>query len=179
MSAEPPSTPEAGSPPAWIAIAPMRIELLESYNQCLGSVARERKYLMLTDAPPLEDSRDFVQYILAKKFPMMVAIIPGPTVVGWCDICPQRYESRSHVGVLGIGICAEYRGQGLGRLLMERALKRARACFLERIELDVYSSNTRAFNLYKALEFEQEGVKRRARKIDGVYEDIIIMAKYF
>lgn len=165
--------------PDWIAIAPMRIQLVQSYNECLGSVAREQKYLMLTDAPTLEDSRSFVQYILDASFPMMMAIIPGPTVIGWCDICPQKFESRRHVGVLGIGVRADFRGQGIGALLMERALKKARTCFLERVELDVYSSNTTAIELYKSFEFEQEGIKRRARKVDGVYEDIIIMAKYF
>jgi len=185
---------------AWIAIAPMRIELLQSYNSCVGSVAREKKYLRFTDTPPLEGSREFVKTILERHFPMWVALIPGPTVIGWCDIGPSQFESEAHTGSLGIGVHPDYRGQfrpgrsgssplgigvhpdyrgqGIGRLLMERALKQARTCRIERVGLDVYSSNLRAIELYKSLDFEEEGIRRRARKVDGIYEDIILMVRH-
>jgi len=164
--------------PTWIAIAPMRIELLQSYNSCVGSVAREKKYLRFTDTPPLDGSRQFVESILERHFPMWVALIPGPTVIGWCDIGPSPFEAEVHVGTLGIGVHADYRGQGIGRLLMERALRQARTCRIERVGLDVYSSNTRAIELYKSLDFEEEGIRRRARKVDGIYEDIILMVRH-
>ncbi len=179
VKTEPVKAEPAMAEPDWIAITPMRLELVESYRECLGTVARERKYLMMTDAPSPEESRDFVKYVLEANFPLYAAVIPGPTVVGWCDITPSRYESRAHVGTLGLGVHKDFRGQGLGRLLMERALKHARRVWLERVELDVYSSNTRALALYKSFEFEVEGVKRRARKFDSVYEDVIMMAKYY
>lgn len=164
--------------PEWVAIMPMRMQFLESYRDCLGTVARERKFLMLTEAPSSEQSREFVQYVMDASFPFYVAVVPGMKIVGWCDVTPSQYETRAHVGTLGMGVHKDFRGQGIGRLLMERALKHARRIRLERVELDVYSSNISAIQLYKSFEFEVEGVKRRARKFGSIYEDVIMMAKY-
>jgi len=47
---------------------------------------------------------------------------------------------------------------------------------LTRVELEVFASNTAAISLYTKCGFEREGVKRRARYIDGKYDDIILMA---
>ena len=70
-----------------------------------------------------------------------------------------------------MGLLPEYRGKGLGRKLAERAISDARARGIERIELEVFASNTRAIQLYEKLGFAHEGVKRKGRKLDGAYED--------
>ena len=44
------------------------------------------------------------------------------------------------------------------------------------IELEVFASNTAAIALYRALGFVTEGTKRRARKLDGEYDDNVVMA---
>jgi RimJ/RimL family protein N-acetyltransferase len=43
----------------------------------------------------------------------------------------------------------------------------------------VFASNTRAFALYERLGFVREGLKRRARKLDGGYDDDVLMALLF
>ena len=48
---------------------------------------------------------------------------------------------------------------------------------IERVELTVYVSNKRAIRLYESVGFVREGVKRKGRKLDGVYEDVLMMAK--
>jgi ribosomal protein S18 acetylase RimI-like enzyme len=73
---------------------------------------------------------------------------------------------------------ADFRGQGIGRAMLERALGMSRTCRLERIELEVFSGNVPAIEFYTSLDFEEEGIKRRARKVDGVYEDIILMVRH-
>jgi RimJ/RimL family protein N-acetyltransferase len=55
------------------------------------------------------------------------------------------------------------------------ALDRAKAVGIERVELDVYSSNGRAKALYDALGFIEEGRRVGARKLDGLTEDLILM----
>jgi RimJ/RimL family protein N-acetyltransferase len=59
---------------------------------------------------------------------------------------------------------------------MEAAITAGWEAGLERIELEVFASNTRAFALYEKLGFVTEGVKRRARKLDGQYDDNVLMA---
>ncbi|MEP6757424.1 MAG: GNAT family N-acetyltransferase, partial [Chthonomonadales bacterium] len=98
-------------------------------------------------------------------------------VIGWCDIVPKKMEGFRHIGTLGMGIKEGYRGQGIGSRLMESTLNRAKEIGLERVELDAFATNTNAIALYKKFGFEVEGVKKAARKLDGIVEDNICMAK--
>jgi len=50
---------------------------------------------------------------------------------------------------------------------------------MERVELSVFASNLTAIHLYEKFKFEFEGRKRRARKLNGSYDDIIVMALIF
>ena len=102
--------------------------------------------------------------------------IDGPQVVGWCDIEIYEREGFSHSGGLGMGVLKQYRGKGIGTALLKRALGEARDRHLERVELDVYGSNPVAICLYEKFEFQIEGGKRRARKVDGTYDDIVVTA---
>ena len=98
---------------------------IESFHACFDSVARERFYLGRLKAPPLENVKEFVLKKIAKDIVHLVAIT-DETVVGWCDIHPFEKEGFTHVGVLGMGIDKEYRGQGLGKKLLNTAIERAK-----------------------------------------------------
>jgi ribosomal protein S18 acetylase RimI-like enzyme len=75
-----------------------------------------------------------------------------------------------------MGLLPEYRRRGLGRLLVTKAILSAHEAGIERVELEVFASNEVAIRLYRALGFVTEGIKRRARKLDGQYEDNVLMA---
>lgn len=144
-------------------------------HAALDAVARERRYLAIFTAPPLERSVAFYQGLLDEGLPLEV-LVRGTQILGWCDICSLFGDTRVHIGVLGIGLLPEARGQGLGGRLMQSAIDAAWARGLSRIELSVRTDNTRAARLYERLGFEHEGIKRRACLVDGVYHDIRAMA---
>ena len=58
-------------------------------------------------------------------------------------------------------------------------IEKAKHTGLERIELEVFASNDPAIALYKKLGFAVEGLKRKALKRDGIYDDVIQMAVLF
>ncbi len=157
-----------------IRIVPMAEEHIESFRVCLDAVAKERRYLALTQAPPAEAVREFIRSAIARRVPQFVAL-DGNQVIGWCDVFPNERDGSTHVGRLGMGLLPEYRGQGSGRRLAEKTIALAREIGLERIELDVYASNKPAIALYQSLGFAVEGVKRKGRKLDGVYDDVVVM----
>jgi ribosomal protein S18 acetylase RimI-like enzyme len=161
-----------------IEIVQIRKEHIASFYACLDNVARERIYLGRLQAPPLEDVRAFVLKKIAKDIPHFVAVLDD-IVIGWCDIYPLTKETFQHVGVLGMGVHKNYRGQGLGRKLMKKTLAKAREKGFERIELEVYTTNTAAIRLYENFGFEVEGRKRKVRKLDGEYHDNLMMALLF
>ena len=166
-------TPRIGT--AEIEIIPIAEEHVESFHDALDSVARERKYLTMLEAFPLPETRDFVLSMMKQGNPQVVAV-SGGRVLGWCDINRHFFPSHSHGGSLGMGIISGYRGQGLGRLLIEDALDKARKGGFVRVELSVHADNFPAIALYQKVGFVSEGVHRRSVLIDGHFIDTISMA---
>ena len=159
-----------------IQIIPMAEQYVDGFNAVVAAVARERRYIGLVEGPPIEITRKFVRHILEGAGVQMIAVTPDDAVVGWCDIIRSTLEGFRHAGRLGMGLLPAYRGRGLGRRLAVQAIVAARHAGIERVELDVFASNTRAIDLYAALGFKTEGIKRRARKLDGEYDDNVFMA---
>ncbi len=161
-----------------IRIMRMTDDHIESFRECLDAVARERAFLAFLEAPPLTAVETFVRDSRGNGAVQYVAVDDRGEVAGWCDIIPMNTEGFRHVGRLGIGVRAKDRGRGIGLRLMEAAVAEAPRRGIERIELGVFASNTRAAGLYRRFGFEIEGVRRRARKLDGVYEDMIMMTLF-
>jgi GrpB-like predicted nucleotidyltransferase (UPF0157 family)/RimJ/RimL family protein N-acetyltransferase len=158
-----------------IDIIPMDESRIEGFWRAVDEVARERRWLGGVRGFPLETTRAWVRSLIERGMPQ-VAAVDGDEVVGWCDIDARMGEGFRHVGRLGMGVRASWRGQGIGRRLMEAALDGARKVGLERVELEVYASNTAAIRLYERVGFAREGRHARARLLDGVYDDVVTMA---
>jgi putative acetyltransferase len=72
----------------------------------------------------------------------------------------------------------DYQGQGIGKKLLETLLDIAdNWLMLVRVELDVYTDNERAINLYKKYGFEPEGIQRKSAIRNGKYIDALMMAR--
>jgi RimJ/RimL family protein N-acetyltransferase len=162
-----------------IRIVPTSTEAqIAGFNRCVDVVARERRYIGLVTGPPLAASAAFVRQVVADGGVHLVALDPDESVVGWCDIARHERDGFRHAGRLGMGLLPSARGHGLGRRLAAATIDAARTKDFERIELEVFGSNARAIALYKRLGFVQEGVRRRAWKLDGAYEDDVLMALF-
>ncbi len=148
---------------------------IHGFWSAVDSVARERKYLAFLQGPPIELTRDFVLDHINNDWPQFVAIHDG-IVVGWCDISPLDRPVFAHIGTLGIGVSAPYRGRGIGNALIEAALQKARLKGLTRIELTVRENNKLAICMYEKLGFVVEGIHNDAVCINGEYENHVFMA---
>ncbi len=156
-------------------IIPIQIEHIEPFHRSLDGVARERDYLATTEAPPLAETRAFVENNIARGFPQFVVTVDG-AFAGWGDIIPMARPIYAHGGVLGIGFVPEFRGRGLGRALMGRLLAAAQEFGLKRVQLTVRADNKRAIGLYERIGFRHEGEMQKAVYIDGVHKNILMMA---
>jgi len=131
---------------ASVEIVPITQDHIESFHLALDFVARERRYLSFQEAPPLESMRAFVLNNISHGYPQLVAVSAGQ-VVGWCDVLPKPRPIYAHVGVLGMGLLPEFRGQRLGDRLIRQTLAAARAFRLNRVELSVRENNAGAVAL--------------------------------
>lgn len=158
-----------------VEIVPIEEKHIEGFDQCVASVARERRWLGFFEGFPEGAARDFVMSMIENDNPQFV-VLDGETVVGWIDITPSRREISPHVGTLGMGLHQDYRRQGLGTRLMRVALDKAIAKGIQRIELEVFAHNTRAIKLYEKFGFQHEGRKVRSALLDEGYADVLFMA---
>jgi ribosomal protein S18 acetylase RimI-like enzyme len=149
---------------------------IAGFRETLDAVALEQRFLSFLEAPPLEQMRHFVLNNINEGFPQFVVLVDDQ-IVGWCDVLPRsRRTVNAHCGTLGMGLLPKYRGQGIGRKLMQRALDTALAFGFTRIELTVRETNVNAIALYKKLGFETEGLHLKAVRIEGRYENVLSMA---
>ena len=159
-----------------VRIVPIDKRYVAGFREVLDAVARERRWLSMTEAPPLADVRRFVVGNLRSGAPQFVALDDG-RVVGWCDVVPRPRETMRHTGVLGMGVATSHRGQGLGARLLATTLEAAEAAGITRVELMVLVDNAVAVALYRRYGFETEGRCRRYLVIDGAERDAWMMAK--
>ncbi len=146
-------------------IIPITEQHAIGFHSCLDSVARERKYLGQTEAPPLEKIQAFVRANVVGGFSQFVAV-DGSLVVGWCDAIPHWAAALKHRAGLGMGVLKSHRGRGIGRELLVACLHRARLAGIRRIDLEVRADNEAAIRVY-----ESQGVTREGRKLLGLCHD--------
>lgn len=159
-----------------ITIRPIQVCDIAGFHAAVDSVCRERRFLATVESPPMESTMRFVTNNVEKGYPQFVAQ-DGDTIVGWCDAIPGT-DGGAHVGRLGIGVRKDCRGQKIGQRLMEATIERCWELGLQKIELSVYSSNEAAIQLYKKLGFVEEGTKKRGRLVEGMYDDVVLMALF-
>jgi len=155
-------------------VRPIGLADVDGFRACANAVVAERRYLAMLTPFALAQSAAFVARNIELGNPQFVADAAGE-IVGWCDVRRETIDSYAHVGHLGMGVVANWRGRGVGERLMRATIDAARAGGLDKIELSVYATNTRARALYEKIGFVLEGTRVRGRKVDGVYEDVHMM----
>lgn len=159
-----------------VHIEPLQPVHFDRLHQVFDAVCRERRFMAFTQAPPVEQTHGYYRAVVAAGHTHFVAV-QGDAVLGWCDVLPLAGQMRAHAGVLGIGVAASARGRGVGRQLITAAISGASQRGLHRIELQVVAHNRVAQALYRQVGFEHEGTQRRAWCHDGVYFDVLHMAR--
>ena len=158
-----------------VEVVPIERRHIAGFREVLDGVARERRWLAFLEAPPPDRVRGFVLNGLRNGMTQFVAVDDG-RVVGWCDVNPKTHEVLRHSGVLGMGVAASHRGQGVGSALLRSTLDAASVHGVRRVELVVRADNAAAIRLYEKFGFEFEGRLRDYMIVDGVSYDALMMA---
>jgi ribosomal protein S18 acetylase RimI-like enzyme len=156
-------------------ILPVAEALIPSFREAADAIFRESRMFSFSEAPPLEQFKQFVLSTIRNDEPQFVAV-SDDAVIGWCDILVKPRPAQRHSGVLGVGVLSDYRRQGIGRALLEATIDAAKSKGLTRIELYVRTDNENARRLYEQLGFGVEGQLRKHILIDGAYRDSYIMS---
>jgi len=128
----------------------------------------------------VEEEQVFVSECAASKNSIFLVAETENLIIGVLTIKGGARISTRHTGILGISVAKEWRNQGVGYRLMDKAVHWAREThLLSRIELSVFSSNYNAIHLYEEFGFVIEGCRSKAIFRDGAYHDDLTMALLF
>jgi RimJ/RimL family protein N-acetyltransferase len=127
-------------------------------------------------APTVEDEEDAVLRAQEDGRAFYLLALAGAEVVGIIDIFAWGRPEGRHCGRLGMSVAKRWRGQGLGRRLLEAAIDMTKPwpgfC---RIELEVAPWNAGAIALYESVGFRHEGRRVKALNLRGAPEDVLMM----
>jgi ribosomal-protein-alanine N-acetyltransferase len=101
----------------------------------------------------------------------IVALYEG-NVVGYAGLWHIITEGH----ITNVAVKEEYRGRGVGRLIMRRLIEAARERAMTGVTLEVRVSNQNAQRMYTSLGFKPEGFRKAY--YDDTKEDAVIMWKY-
>lgn len=128
----------------WSRLRDIRLQALaESPNAFGSTLEREQRY----------SDEDWMQRLGRNDVVTMVAVAPVRKDVGLIVGCP--YDECA--GLFSMWIAPEWRGQGIGGLLVDAIIEWARQLGTSRILLDVGDWNTAALALYRSRGFLPTG----------------------
>ncbi len=156
----------------------IEIEDAEQYLNLINKIKDEEIYLFNSLRFPIESTKDFIKTHKKNNCPVIGAFTEKSELVGWINYSKGSFDEISHIATIGMGVSKEYRNEKIGSALMERCIIEAGKIGVEKLELEVFSTNISAIKLYKRYGFKTEGILIKKRKFKGKYEDLICMGLF-
>ena len=127
--------------------------------------------------PSLEQEREWIAPRAEGKTAVAFVAIADEGIVGMAEVISRRPPQMAHCVTLGISVLLRYRGQGLGMRLMDRLHAWVRDhARIERVQLEVLSSNPGAIRFYEQLGYAHEGRRADAVRRGGERIDLVQMS---
>ena len=150
------------------------LEYMKTVNQETKNLTREPDEFQMT----LEEETAFLKRAIESDHEAVVCAWDQDKLISVCGIHGSSLKRLKHRVNLGISILKDYHDLGLGTILMNVLIERAKELGKLKIELDVRSDNLGAIEVYKKTGFEVEGVRKNGFYVDGKYVDLLLMGKF-
>jgi len=158
------------------------IDDVQIITDFINKASKEKTFIQFQgEELKLEDEKKWLESIIKriekKEAVYLMAFIDGK-FIGSSDV-ELANRIRSHVGIFGIVIDSDFRGDGIGKLLMELVVKESIENLkgLEIITLECFASNKIAISLYKKMGFIKFGKLPEGLKRKGKFFDQLLMYK--
>jgi len=172
-----------------LTIRYLKLDDVQIVTDFINKASQEKTYITFQgEILSFEDEIKYVQSkieaINKKESVVLLAFIENK-LVGSSDINLEP-KIKSHQGLFGIIIDHDYRGEGIGKILMSTVIKEAVENIngLKLITLEVFGNNSIAQSLYKKMGFVEfgnlpQGLKHQDKFVDQIlmYKDVSLLSK--
>ena len=159
-----------------VTLGPIEREYIDSFLKWLNDPDLTQ-YLMMFRPLTRDMEEDWFNKLKDRENFFMFGILiedQGDKLIGNLAI---EVDRKNRFGTCGIMIGEkEYQGKGYGTEAMKLLVNYGfNTLNLNRIELETFSFNTRAYKSYIKVGFKEEGTRRQAVYINGKYHDVITL----
>lgn len=140
---------------------PVKDDLLQIWK-FINALSKEKTFIRFQgEEIPLKEEKEYLNKLLKNiktKKSIQLSVYSNNQLIGSSTLELQDKIER-HVGIFGITIAKDFRGQGIGKLLMELTVKEAQKNLpgLKIIKLGVFANNPKALEMYKNFGFLEYG----------------------
>ncbi len=168
---------------------PVRIRYVKEVDaplmcEFINTLSQEQTFISFQgEVISLDHEIEYVKDVLEKfkkNLTIHLLVFSEDRLIGSSDLgIKRKVRAVEHEGVFGISILKEYRGKGLGKLLMKLVLDEAAKNIpeLRIVTLSVFGDNPLAMEMYKKFGFVEFGRLPEGVLHKGKYLDHILMYK--
>jgi ribosomal protein S18 acetylase RimI-like enzyme len=142
----------------------------------LDAVAAEREFIAAVPGERSVAEEQLALAVLLGEGGLSIVVEVEANIAGHLVVHRGVAPDEAHSGDVAIIVANQYRGTGVGRLLMVTAIDWGRAVGLGRLHLGVFSSNDRAIALYRSLGFVDDGVRSAHVKLPDGERALLLMS---
>jgi len=160
------------------------IDDAESLKNYINKISAEQSFLLLQGFQNTTESetnwlKDKLEKISKNQSVYLCGFCDDQLVA--CAEVELGIEAKSHVGNFGISVALDFRGFGIGEKIMELVIAESIKTMpeIKIIDLECFSQNKIAQNLYRKLGFIEYGKLPTGLKRKGQFDDAIYMYKQF
>lgn len=165
-----------------LVIRYLELKDTQKLTDFMNKVSQEKTFITFQgEKILLEDEKKYIdkkiKMIKEEKSVHLTAFI-GDELVATSDI-DMGDRTRTHVGLFGLIVSKEYRGHGIGKIIMNTIIDEATKKIkkLKIVNLAVFATNEIAQSLYKKMGFVKYGQLPQASKYKDGFVDEILMYK--
>ena len=125
----------------------------------------------------VHDERNFIRRVLKSNNEYMAVVFFDDEIIGSIGFRSNHLKRITHRGSLGMSVRKDFNNLGLGSIMMEHIIEKAKEMEKTKLELEVRSDNINAIHLYEKFGFELEGTIKSGFFVDGKYVDLLFMGK--
>ncbi len=102
----------------------------------------------------------------------------GGEVVGWAAVSPVSAR-QVYAGVVedSVYVDEDARGEGVGRLLLERLIASTEAAGIWTLQAGVFPENVASVRLHERAGFRLVGTRRRLAQLRGEWRDVLLLER--
>lgn len=162
-----------------ILIRPAKLSDASAMTDYINALSDERTFITYQGEHETVESEtkfleDRLKNVQNQKAVFLVALI-NDRIVGNAWVGVDKKTSR-HIGTLGISVAKDFRGEGIGKVLMQTVIDEAKKLpGIEILTLGAFANNEIAINWYKSLGFVEYGKLPNGIKLENGYVDHVYM----